>query len=39
MASVMYLHFSMQKEDILEHSIGKCVIFVHFSLLVDHCVT
>ena len=24
MASVMWLHFSMQEEDILEHTNGKC---------------
>ena len=35
MASVMCLHFSMQEEDILEYTNGKC----HFDELIDHCVT
>jgi len=35
MASVMYLHFSRQEEDILEHPNGKC----HISKFVDHFVT
>jgi hypothetical protein len=34
MASVMCLHFSMQEEDILEHTNAKCHC-VHFSQLVD----
>ena len=38
MAIVMGLHFSMQEEDIFEHIYAKC-ISVHFSQLVDHCVT
>ena len=40
MASVMCLHFSMQEEDIIEHTIVMAsVICVQFSQLVDHCVT
>ena len=34
MASVMCSHFSMQEEDILEYTNGKC----HFGELIDHCV-
>ena len=38
MTSAMHLHFSMQEEDNLEHANGKCHC-VHFSQLLDHCVT
>ena len=38
MASVMCLHFCMQKEDILEHTDGKCHVRT-LSQLVDHGVT
>ena len=38
MASVMYLHISMQEEDILEHTNGASVVCLHFSCLC-HCVT
>ena len=32
MASVVYLHFGMQEEDILEHTIAKChLCTIHFN--------
>ena len=37
MASVMHLHLSMQEEDILEHTNGKCQLCTRYQL-VDHCV-
>ena len=39
MASVLCLYFSMQEDDILEHSVMASVICLHFSQLSDHCVT
>ena len=40
MGSVMFLYFSTQEEDILEHTtVMASVICVHFIQLVDHCVT
>ena len=33
-----HAHCIMQEEDILEHTNAKCHL-VHFSQLVDHCVT
>ena len=39
MASVVYLHCSMQEEDILKHTIlTPSVICVHCNQLEDHCV-
>ena len=38
MASVMCLYFGIEEEDILEHTNAN-VVCVHFSQLVDHCVT
>jgi hypothetical protein len=38
MASVMWLHMSMEEEAILEH-IMSSVIYVSFSQLIDRCVT
>ena len=35
-ASVICLQFDMQEEDILQHTNDICV---HFSQLVEHCVT
>jgi hypothetical protein len=37
MTSVMCLHLSMQEEDILEHTNGKCHLCTRYQL-VDHCV-
>ena len=38
MASVMCLHFNMQEEDILEHTMAS-FICVYFSQLINHYVT
>ena len=38
MVIIMCLHFSVQKEDIIEDTNGKCHLCT-LSQLVDHCVT
>ena len=38
MANVVYLEFSVQEEDILEHISAKCH-YLHFNQLVHHYVT
>ena len=39
LANVICLHVSMQEEDVFLRILMPSVVRVHFSQLVDHCVT